>query len=364
MLKRLSLAALAILVIWPILGTRAQTPISEALAYLQNHYSEQGAGSRDWAAIGLGENNISVPVSAPDTSSLLGKERNVLARAAQGENRSSEVDAIKSTYQNNQFGDPYLINDDIFGVLAVASTDQSWLNSNQGVFTTIASSQRSDGSFGFSTNGNGDGDITAAAIWTLSLASSRPSTALTTAAAFLHNCQNTDGGFGVLPGQASSIATSSWAMIAQTTLGEDASAVRNYLFANQQSGGYWLQGSEPNYLNTAYAVMGLSGQKLPFVNRPASGNPPAAGNQNPNTTAPTAKPATSPKVNSPSPAVQSPTASSQLPAPVAKKPVRRQVIRTTATTQTFITCSASASASASASGDSATASASASTSCQ
>jgi putative Ca2+/H+ antiporter (TMEM165/GDT1 family) len=39
------------------------------------------------------------------------------------------------------------------------------------------------------------------------------------------------------------------------------------LISQKQIGGYWLFGGEPSYLNTSYALMALSGQKMPFSNR-------------------------------------------------------------------------------------------------
>lgn len=369
MWKRFLVLFLGLGLIWPILTTRAATPLATAISYLQNNYPAQTAGNQDWAATALGENGASVTPAATDTSSLISTERSVLARAAQGAERSSQVTQIENSFSADQFGSPSLINDDIFGVLAVQSSDPSWLNSRQGVFTTIAASQRADGSFGFSKTGAGDGDITAAAIWALNLAANRPTAALNNAAAFLKNCQNSDGGFGVEPGQTSSVATSAWAMIAQNTLGQDSSGVRNYLFTNEQSGGFWLQGTSANYLNTAYAVMALSGKKLPFV-RPATPPPAAGGDQTPtrsiqppaNSTNPATKnaPAATPKSGSAAPASSS-SPSAAIAKPAAKKIVRRRVVRTTTvTTYQTITCSASASASA---GDG-YATASASASCQ
>lgn len=364
MFKRFLFILLALSVCWPILTTNAATPLSSAINYLANNYGAKGSSAQDWAAIALGENGVSVNVKDVTDSSLLSSERKVLAKAAQGIERASEIATVKNTFQNNQFGSENLINDDIFGVLAVASTDPAWLASHQGVFTTIAASQRADGSFGFSASGSSDADMTAAAIWALTLAASPPTGAISQAKAFLNSCQNTDGGFGVLPGQTSSIATSSWAMIAQNSLNQDSSAVGNYLVSSQQPGGFWQQGNAANYLNTAYAAMALSGRKLPFV-RPSgnNNNPPATNNQSPNTSTPNAAPSVSgPSTATPSgqkttgtPSQNTTTAPTR---PMPKKPVRQKVYYYITTTETVVTCSASASASASGGSSSASASAS------
>ncbi|HSX41876.1 MAG TPA: hypothetical protein VLE93_00830 [Candidatus Saccharimonadales bacterium] len=371
MWKRVFVGLLAAALIWPVLTTRAASPLGSAINYLQTNYSGQGAGNRDWAAIGLGENGISTDPSAPDASSLLSLERNALARAAQGATDQNEISQIEAAYQNDQFGSPSLINDDIFGVLAVAGADPNWLAGRQGVFTTIAASQRTDGSFGFSTGGSGDGDITSAAIWALRLATNQPTSTLNDAATFLTYCHNADGGFAVLPGQVSNVATAAWAMIAQNALGQDPSAVRNYLFGQEQNGGFWLQSSAANYLNTAYAVMALSGQKLPFKKPPAVNQPPAtnganqipgstrapAGNQPAAQNKPVTQNSAGPNQKNSGSATATPLIANQ-PIKPKKKVTRRVVKTTTITTYQTLTCSASASASA---GDGyATASASAS----
>ena len=358
LLRRLLLSALAISLVIPASLAQADGELSRAASYLQVSFSKQSAANKDWAAIGLGEAGVSVNLTDAPLDNLLATERHTLALAAQGLDRSQSISMIESSFRNDQFGDPTLINDDIFGTLAAANTDQGWLENHSGVFQTILSSQRADGSFGFSRHSDSDADMTAAAIWALELASDKPSAAISQASAFLASAQNNDGGFGVMPGQSSNIATSSWAMIAQVSLGQSSSRVRDYITVQQQSGGYWLEGSSANYLDTAYATMALSGQKLPFIKKAPANSPAPTTNPTRSTSPkPTATAPTTTKTAAPTPA----TKNSPATQPVVRKIIRRRIIRRvtiTTVTTTTVTCSAWASASATGSGSTASASAS------
>lgn len=314
-----------------------QSNLSTSFQYLRNNYTGQGSSSKDWAAMALGSHNQSIATDSNDSESVLSLSRNALSRAAQGLDRTAQVNKIKDSYRENQLGNPGLINDDIFGVLAIQSTDPGWLKDHQPVFDTILSSQRSDGSFGFSKSSDGDVDITAATIWALVYKQAPPTDSLNKALAYLAGARNSDGGFGFKPNQTSNTASTSWVILAYRAIGESVTQAENYLINNKQSGGYWLFGGEPNYLNTTYAVLALSGNKMPIV-----ANPP---------TNPTPTP------------------------PLTIKPKPRKIIETTWVITEFEetssseshsssgSCSASASASASASGGNASATASASASC-
>ncbi len=357
--KILALLFITTLVL-PVIAIRADSHLNSALDYLENNYSAQNEANRDWAAIGLGENGKRTNNIPTDASSLLSIERSVLARAAQGIDRADLVGQVEASFNEDQLGEPNLFNDDIFGLLAIYSTDPTWLKTNQGVFTTIINSQRPSGSFGFSHSGNGDTDMTAAAIWALSLAEPTPVSSLERASAYLTSTQNSDGGFGFQPGVASNIATSSWAMLAQATLGKSVLETRNYLINQQQSGGYWLEGDRPNYLNTAYVALALTNKKLPFVGkRPIE--TPSSPNQ---TISPVAPAKQAPTQPAPSTTSSKPATNKIVSQPTKKKPKLRSVNSSSVSDQSITICTSTASASATADGSSATASAYASSSCQ
>lgn len=314
-------------------ATSNQNSLVSSFEYLRSNYANQSLGNQDWAAMALGSQGQSIETTNNNSESILSLSRNVLARSAQGLDRSPQVNKIKSGYRENQFGDPALINDDIFAVLALQSTEPAWLKDRQSVFETIIASQRPNGSFGFSKNGDGDVDMTAAAVWALVHKQTVPTNSIDRASAYLTSAENGDGGLGFKPAQASNVASSSWTLLAYRAAGKNTTRIESYLLNGKQGGGYWLFGGEPSYLNTAYAILALSGKKMPIVANPAPSAPP---------------PSTAPK---PQPTPQ------EIPVETDEQ---------MAVVESFFesrSCSASASASASASGGNASASASASASC-
>jgi len=353
----ISLAAILALPFLPALATA--TDLTDSINYLESHYSQQSAAARDWGAMALGSVGQKVTTPALDSTDVLDTARHVLGQAAQDNISPNLVTSIENSYSQDQFGDPDLINDDIFATLAVVANDPVWLKDHQAVFTTISDSQRANGSFGFSRIGDGDTDMTAAAIWALTSASSYPVDPINKAFTYLASSQNNDGGFGYQAGAASNVASSSWVMLAYTALGKDSHKIQNYLISQKQVGGYYLNGNQIDFLNTAYALMALSGQKMPihFFVKPAV-TPSLEPTKTSSPQQPSLKPSVSPKpsTNSQQPAA-TPSQKKVNSRPAAKK--QPSIIDDTPT----IACSASASASASASGDNSSASASASASC-
>ena len=243
----------------------SQSDLALSHEYLRNNYQGQSLSNKDWAAMALGGYNQSIKVETSSQESVLSLSRNALALAGQNQDRSAIINKIKANYRANQFGDPNLINDDIFAILAVQSTDPSWLEDRPLVFDTIISSQRSNGSFGFSRNSEGDTDLTAAAIWALAYQPNYPTDPINKAISYLATAQNNDGGFGFRSNQPSNVASSSWVVLAYRAVNKSTASGESYLINKKQSAGYWLFGSEPNYLNTAYAVLALSGKKMPII---------------------------------------------------------------------------------------------------
>lgn len=233
--------------------------------YLKNNYPNRPTADKDWAAIALGAWGENITVSPVNSDNLLSLARNTLTLSAQGQRNESNIVKIKNSYQNSQFGDPTLINDDIFALLALAAADSNWLDSHQEAFDYIVSSQRPNGSFGFSRDGEGDVDMTAAAIWTLSLKKDRPANVIDRAFSYLKTAQNSDGGFGYQPNEPSNVPSSAWAAIAFTQAQKENSAVFNYLQSAQQKDGYWLYNGEPSYNSSASAALALSRQHLPII---------------------------------------------------------------------------------------------------
>lgn len=124
--------------------------------------------------------------------------------------RTCDVDliaALKQKVHNNQMGDPNLVNDDIFGGLALLSAGESVSSSAvQAAVFTVKNNQNQNGSFGFRLGDSDDVDITAAAVAFLRAAGQ--STQL--AELFLKNKQNTDGGFPAYGQTTSNPYSASW----------------------------------------------------------------------------------------------------------------------------------------------------------
>lgn len=241
----------------------ANTVYDKSLQYLVDNYASASKSDKDWAAIALGVFNQGVAVTETSSSSILSLSRVALAKNAQGLSAKNEVGSIISYYNNSYFGSEGLINDDIFAVLAIATYNKQWLNDNPKVFSEIAISQKPNGSFSHSKSSAGDTDMTAAAIWALSLSSTYTSEK-SKAVSYISSAQNTDGGFGYKVGVPSNIASTSWAIIGLRTTNNDVSVAENYLDNAMGQDGAWHLNNNPSYRSTSYALMALSGKRIPL----------------------------------------------------------------------------------------------------
>ncbi|MEX2012251.1 MAG: prenyltransferase/squalene oxidase repeat-containing protein [Patescibacteria group bacterium] len=298
-----------------------------SFTYLLNNYAQASKAEQDWAAMALGSGGRDVPVGNTASVAVTSQARVALAKTAQGHSAAAELAAIVASFDGNQIGEKSLVNDDIFGVLALAGANRPWLDTHQQVFAFIVSSQRSNGSFGFSLEGDGDVDMTAAALWALRL-STGYAAQISAATNYLLLAQNNDGGFGFRPGQPSNVPSTAWTALGLRAVDQNNAATENYLIANRQSDGSYLFAGQKSYLATSYAVLALSGKQLPII-RLATPPP---------------QPPSPPGANTSSPASK-------------KQSAKTSVV--VSTVETFHGCSASASASASAGDGWASASASA-----
>lgn len=195
-----------------------------------------------------------------------------------------EVDLIvklKSFYDGTQLGEAGILNDDIFGLLAlVASGEKTSEALVSGIKTFVLSKQNADGGFSFAVGGTSDTNTTAASIMALRAAGVPAlDKALVDAGAYLKLAQNDDGGFPYDPksswGTASDASSDAWVMMAVKALGEDASRwvhggktpVMHMESLKQENGSYFYQagGGEDSFtpVTTSYALLALSGKTLP-----------------------------------------------------------------------------------------------------
>jgi len=189
---------------------------------------------------------------------------------------------LKAYYSGGQIGDPNIINDDIFGLLALISTGES-LNAPEvsGTKNFILSHQQTNGGWGFAASGPADSNMTAAAI-VAAIASGVSSSdgKIQNGLNYLKTAQNDDGGFTYDPqsqygtdSDSSSTAWVLWALAAAGISPADWSKSGNspvkYLESNQAPGGYFKYQSNSSEdafsaVTTAYAAIALAGKTLPL----------------------------------------------------------------------------------------------------
>ncbi|MFQ5574506.1 MAG: prenyltransferase/squalene oxidase repeat-containing protein, partial [Terriglobia bacterium] len=174
------------------------------------------------------------PVSATDYA------RQTLAVIAAGEDPSHYagrdlVGGLWDFVRGNQIGEDYLLNDDVFGLLALVAAGGDVSNDRlEAVALNILSHQHPDGGFSFEADAEEpDVDDTAAAVQALLFAKGRGMgldlrLAMLAAESYLRRAQNSDGGF---PYQRdafdgfSNTASTSWAVQAFLALGIDPESV-------------------------------------------------------------------------------------------------------------------------------------------
>lgn len=199
--------------------------------------------------------------------------RHILGLAASGHDLTTVNDVnlcahLKKGWNGKTFGDPKLLNDDIFGLLASRACKDAGLTKILRV--TVLQGQNPDGGYGITFNGKSNVDMTSAAIQALA----GSGTSLQAGRDYLKTQQNIDGGFPYQKGAFSNTASTAWVIAAIVSLGEDPLAWNkaeespwSYLLTNQTATGafIWTSGEKADVLMTTYAVTGLLGKPWPIV---------------------------------------------------------------------------------------------------
>lgn len=261
-----------------------------ALAYLKSKQQKSGdidgAIVSGWAAMAFGANSeraagieaggdsLLTALTRTSFSSATDVERLMMAVRAAGVNPrqfagQDLVTILKGKFSNGQIGEEGLINDDIFGVLALLAGDEN-VNSREieGAVATILSKQSDSGAWE-------NIDMTAAAIQALRAYTTRGgnqsvTSAMSRARGYLKSNQDEHGGFG------KNSATTAWGIGAIVSLGENPtdwttssgkhpfSALLRYQNSN---GGFGWQGdADPSPFMTAYAIPALLKKSWPIMN--------------------------------------------------------------------------------------------------
>lgn len=225
-------------------------------------------------------------------------EAPILALAAAGKDprtfgSADLVAKLKSFYDGTQLGEVGIINDDIFGLLALLASGEKTDDATvAGIRSFILSKQNADGGFSFAVGlpaapdgsaqagGGSDTNTTAAAIMALRAAGIESGDAvITNAISYLRAAQNEDGGFPYDPksswGTASDASSDAWVSMAIRAAGGDPGSLEKsggtpltHLESLRQAGGFYLYqagGAEDSFtpVTTSYALLALSGKTLP-----------------------------------------------------------------------------------------------------
>ncbi len=205
-------------------------------------------------------------------------ERAILAIVAAGDNPRDfgdldYVDTLLDFYDGNQMGDDGMLNDDFWGILALAAIGES-TTAIQNMAAFIMSNQNGDGGWGWTVGGNSDADNTAAAISALVAAGKSPgSPVITDALSYLKTQQQNNGGF--LSEGNTNTAVNSWVINAISDVGQSPVADEwrksgnnavGYLLSLQDADGAFkwtaTKKSYPEWM-TAYAIIALLGKSWP-----------------------------------------------------------------------------------------------------
>jgi len=194
---------------------------------------------------------------------------------------SDYVAKLESFWDGSQLGDSSLLNDDIFGLLALISAGEPSLNPIvEGAKNYIISEQNPDGGWGWSPSAESDSNMTSASIMALiSAGVSAFDPVIEKASDFLKTMQNDDGGFKYDSSEWSLVsdsASDSWAISAIYAMGQnpsewvkEASNPLNHLESLQDEAGFFhhqLGDQETSFTptETAYAIIALEGKFFPL----------------------------------------------------------------------------------------------------
>lgn len=244
-----------------------------------------------WISMALVANGESPNVDYLKTASgsnAVDYEAPILALAAAGKNPKTFPDtdlvaALKIFHTGGQIGSASILNDDIFGVLALLAAGEP--ASDSAVTDSknfILNNQNANGGWSFAVGGTSDTNMTSMAIMALLEAGvAKTDSHIVNAVSYLKSAQNGDGGFPYDPaspwGTGSDASSDAWVISAINKLGEDpdgsswskngASPV-DHLLSLQAGGGYfeYQEGTGEDSFSpvaASYAVIALTGKYYP-----------------------------------------------------------------------------------------------------
>jgi len=222
-----------------------------------------------------------------DTKVATDVERHILTLLCLGVNPNnssgtSYIQKLGDLYQTGQLGDPSLLNDDFWGVVALVAAGVEPSNSTiiKDSVQFIVDNQNTDGGWSFYVGGPSDVDDTALAVLALILAGEAASSdKIKDGMDYIKDNQEADGGFISDPsfGSTTSSEATAWTMWAITSTGENPTSGEwteggndpvDYLLTMQDSDGAFFH--LPNIrsspvMSTSYCTIALLGKRIPVV---------------------------------------------------------------------------------------------------
>ncbi|MAF80179.1 hypothetical protein CL629_03820 [bacterium] len=216
-------------------------------------------------------------------------EAPILAISAKGEDprtfpNINLVEELKSYHIDSQIGDASLVNDDIFGVLALTAAGEDVSDEIiEDAKTFILNNQKEDGSWSYGVDSeSGDTNTTSAGIMALiAVGTSKGSTEIQNALDYLREAQNEDAGFPYDPqstwGTNSDASSDAWVISALYSAEEDISSWAkdgitpiDHLESLQTTEGYFENqtgAGETSFTptETAYALVALLNKSYPVA---------------------------------------------------------------------------------------------------
>lgn len=268
--------------LWPLL-VYANMPA--AVLYLKNQTLD------DWSAqalVAVGEPVEATPLQTFGGSSATDYAKRILSLVAVGKNPVGYtgvdlITGLKSFEQSGQLGDPALLNDDAWGIIALRSAG---LPANDSIIKNSAQylldHQNADGGWSWGVGFDSDTNDTAAVLMALTEAGYDMShTAIQAGVDYLATQQNPDAGWPYQlpcfwPGcEASDSASTSWVISALNKLNLEVAgwtkagqSPQDFLLSLQTAdGSFKWQASDPSgsAVMTSYALVALAGKSYPVV---------------------------------------------------------------------------------------------------
>lgn len=194
------------------------------------------------------------------------------------------VAQIKTRYNASQLGDVHLLNDDMWGILALsASGENKNTNEIQDAKNYLLNNQNNDGGFSYAPGNASDTNSTAAALLAFIEAGlDSQNQQVTKAINYLSSSQNSDGGFPYMPSDVSDTNSTAWVVWAIKKVGQDPVSWKKdskdpiqfiqSMKNSDGSFGWTKEFPEPNIFATHDATIALSGKTIPIDYFPASIN--------------------------------------------------------------------------------------------